>query len=585
MMQWFLNLSVRAKVSVGMGLMALCLGIVIFTGYTSIKSIERSQARLYEKEFTNATDLLEDLRYQNAIRAAQLDMLILTNRAEQEPWHQEIKRLSDLSQQTHQGLIKRNQDNPKLVERLNELISIRNEFKQTREAQIIPLIYQGKIKQAQDLVLGAQIERFHKMRAIIEELHQQAAKVAQTAVEQSARDASRAIGIFVVIGLVALLSGIAMTVLLSWVIASPLKDISNTAALIASGQVPMTLSTNGRGDEVGQLMQMFSRMTDYLKETANVADSIARGDLRVSVKPQSDKDVLGNAFARMVQTLRRTTTELAEGANVVASSASEILAATTQVATVTAETATAISETTTTVEEVKQTGHLSSQKAKTVLESSQKATEVARIGRNSVETAVDGMKRIQTQMESIAESVVRLSEQSQTIGEIIASVNDLADQSNLLAVNAAIEAAKAGEQGKGFAVVAQEIRTLAEQSKQATAQVRNILSDIQKATSEAVLVTEQGSKAVESGVKQSTEAGESIRALAETIAEAAQAATQIAASSQQQLVGTDQVALAMENIRKASTQNAVGTKQAETAAHNLHELGQKLKQLVGQYRV
>jgi methyl-accepting chemotaxis protein len=86
-------------------------------------------------------------------------------------------------------------------------------------------------------------------------------------------------------------------------------------------------------------------------------------------------------------------------------------------------------------------------------------------------------------------------------------------------------------------------------------------------------------------VKQSVEAGESIRALGETIAEAAQAATQIASSSQQPLVGTDQVALAMENIRKASTQNAVGTKQAETAAHNLHELGQKLKQLVDQYQV
>jgi methyl-accepting chemotaxis protein len=585
MMQWFLDLSVRAKCSVAMGLMVLLLGIVIFTAFSSIKRIEQSQARLYEKEFTNATDLLEDLRYQNAIRAAQLDILILTNRSEQETWHQEIKRLSDLSEQTHRALIKRNQDNPRFLERLNELISIRNEFKQTREAQIIPLIYQGKMKQAQDLVLGAQIERFHKMRAIIEELQQQAAKVAQTAVEQSARDASHAIGIFVAIGLVALLSGLAMIVLFNWVIASPLKDISNTAALIASGQLPMTLSTNGRADEVGQLTQTFSRMTDYLKETAKVADSIAGGDLRVSVRPQSDKDVLGNAFATMVQSLRRTTTELAEGAHVLAASASEILAATTQVATVTAETATAISETTTTVEEVKQTGHLSSQKAKNVLESSQKATEVARIGRNSVETAVEGIKRIQAQMESIAESIVRLSEQNQAIGEIIASVNDLADQSNLLAVNAAIEAAKAGEQGKGFSVVAHEIRTLAEQSKQATAQVRNILSDIQKATSAAVMATEQGSKAVESGVKQSTEAGESIRALAETITEAAQAATQIAASSQQQLVGTDQVALAMENIRKASTQNAVGTKQAETAAHNLHELGQKLKRIVEQYRV
>jgi len=194
--------------------------------------------------------------------------------------------------------------------------------------------------------------------------------------------------------------------------------------------------------------------------------------------------------------------------------------------------------------------------------------------------SAEGISRIREQMELISESIVKLSEQSQAIGEIIAIVNDLTDQSNLLAVNAAIEAAKPGERGKGFGVVAQEIRSLAEQSKQATAQVRNILSEIQKATSAVVMATEQGSKAVESGVKQSAEVDESIRALADTIAEAAQAATQIAASSQQQLVGTDQVALAMESIKQASTQNVAGTKQAETAAHNLHELGQKLKQLV-----
>jgi methyl-accepting chemotaxis protein len=195
------------------------------------------------------------------------------------------------------------------------------------------------------------------------------------------------------------------------------------------------------------------------------------------------------------------------------------------------------------------------------------------------------MKRIQTQMESIAESVVKLSEQSQAIGEIIATVNDLADQSNLLAVNAAIEAAKAGEHGRGFAVVAQEVKNLAEQSKQATTQVRGILGDIQKATTAAVLATEQGDKAVEAGVKQSTEAGEAIRLLADGITESARTATQIAASSQQQLVGTDQVAMAMENIKEASLQNIAGTKQVEAAAQNLHELGQRLKRLVEQYTV
>src|SRR4028119_1286641 len=107
------------------------------------------------------------------------------------------------------------------------------------------------------------------------------------------------------------------------------------------------------------------------------------------------------------------------------------------------------------------------------------------------------MQRIREQMEAIGESMMRLSEQSQAIGAIIATVDDLAQQSNLLAVNAAIEAAKAGEQGKGFAVVAQEVKSLADQSKQATTQVRTILNDIQKATGAAVMATEQGSKAVE----------------------------------------------------------------------------------------
>jgi methyl-accepting chemotaxis protein len=180
---------------------------------------------------------------------------------------------------------------------------------------------------------------------------------------------------------------------------------------------------------------------------------------------------------------------------------------------------------------------------------------------------------------------VRLAEQTQAIGEIIATVNDLSEQSNLLAVNAAIEAAKAGEQGRGFAVVAQEVKSLAEQSKLATAQVRTILGDIQKATSGAVLSTEQGNKAVEAGVKQAQDAGDAIRQLTEGIAESAQAANQIAVSAQQQLAGMDQLAQATENIKQATAQNLESMRQAETAVRNLHELGQKLEQLVGRYRL
>ncbi|MBI3118391.1 MAG: CHASE3 domain-containing protein [Candidatus Hydrogenedentes bacterium] len=277
---------------------------------------------------------------------------------------------------------------------------------------------------------------------------------------------------------------------------------------------------------------------------------------------------------------RLITVQLREAINQLSTSTAEITAMTAQVASGAAETATAVSETTTTVEEVKQTAQVSSQKAKLVSDTAQRAVQVAQGGRGAVEQTVQGMARIREQMEAIAGVVVRLSEQSQAIGEIIAMVNDLAEQSNLLAVNAAIEAARAGEQGKGFGVVAQEVKNLAEQSKQATAQVRSILGDIQKATSAAVLATEQGSRAVESGTKQAGEAGQAIRQLSDSITEAAQAATQIAASNQQQLVGMDQVALAMENINQASAQNVAGTKQSETAAHNLTTLAARLRRLL-----
>jgi methyl-accepting chemotaxis protein len=368
-------------------------------------------------------------------------------------------------------------------------------------------------------------------------------------------------------------------------ISIPLKEISATAERIAVGDLGATIFIKDREDEVGLLAQTFARMTDSLKGMAGVAGKIAAGDLRVKVQPQSDKDVLGIAFSSMIENLRRLTADITEGVNVLGSSANEISTSTTQLAASASESAAAVSETTTTVEEVRQTAQVASQKAKNVAAGTQKAAQISQSGRKATEDAGAGMNRIRQQMEAIAASMVRLSEQSQTIGQIIATVEDLAAQSNLLAVNAAIEAAKAGEHGKGFGVVAQEVKSLAEQSRQATNQVRTILSDIQKATTTAVMATEQGSKAVEAGTRQTEVAKESIQALTASVDEAAQAAILIAASSQQQLVGVDQVASAMESIKQASTQNVTSAKQLEIAARNLSELGQRLKQMVERYKV
>lgn len=330
-------------------------------------------------------------------------------------------------------------------------------------------------------------------------------------------------------------------------------------------------------------------ITRPLNMSLQMADKIASKDLTKDLSPLGNRsDEFGAmiiSLSKMGEILRDQMKEILEGVNVLASSSAEILSSTTQIASGSAETAAAISETTTTVEEVRQAAQLSSQKAKGLSDSSNHIAQISQNGEKAVNETVEVMNHIRRQMDEIAQTVMRLSEQSQSIGGIIASVTDLADQSNLLAVNAAIEAAKAGEQGKGFTVVAQEIRNLAEQSKQATAQIRNILNDIQKATGAAVLATEQGNKAVENGLEKSVLAGESIRVLAGSSEEAAQTSTQIAASSQQQLVGMDQIGTAMQNINQAGMETASSMTQAEESAKNLHELGQKLKEIVEQFKV
>jgi methyl-accepting chemotaxis protein len=258
----------------------------------------------------------------------------------------------------------------------------------------------------------------------------------------------------------------------------------------------------------------------------------------------------------------------------------EILAGTTQQAAGMREHSSAVTETVTTVDEVLQTSEQAAQRAQAVADSAQRAAQVGHAGRKSVEDSVSAMGTVRDQTGSIAESILTLAEQAQAIGEIIATVNDIAEQTNVLSLNAAIEASRAGEHGKGFNVVAGEVKALADQSKKATAQVRQILGEIQKATNAAVMVTEQGSKSVNDAIKTVNEAGTTIRTLADIIAEAVQSAAQISASSTQQATGMRQIHQAMQNINQVSVQNLAATNQSEQAARHLTTVGAALKKLV-----
>jgi CHASE3 domain sensor protein len=258
----------------------------------------------------------------------------------------------------------------------------------------------------------------------------------------------------------------------------------------------------------------------------------------------------------------------------------EIVAGTTQQAAGVQEQAAAVAETVATVEEIAQTAEQSSERAKAVADSSRRASDGGAVGRRSVENTITVMGEIRTRTESIAQSILSLAGQAQAIGEIIMVVNDLAEQTNILALNASIEATRAGEQGKGFSVVAAEIKALADQSKKATVQIRQILSEIQKSTNTAVMATEEGSKSVAEAMRIVNEADESIRLLVDTIVEAAQASTSISTSVGQQVIGMSQIQQAMRNINQATSQNLASTQQSEQAARNLEGIGSRLRLLL-----
>jgi CHASE3 domain sensor protein len=192
--------------------------------------------------------------------------------------------------------------------------------------------------------------------------------------------------------------------------------------------------------------------------------------------------------------------------------AAEVLAGTTQQVTGSAQQSAAVQETVSTVEELVQTAQQSADRARAVAEQAQRASDVSQAGTRAVAESAAGMLAIREQVDSTSRTVVQLAERAQAISDIVVAVEDIAGQTHLLALNAAIEAARAGEQGKGFAVVAGEVRGLAAQSRRATAQVAQILSEIQQGTTTAVLASEEGTKRVVHGVRLTEDAGETIRA-------------------------------------------------------------------------
>jgi methyl-accepting chemotaxis protein len=385
-------------------------------------------------------------------------------------------------------------------------------------------------------------------------------------------------------------------------IGGDLEHIYEAVSRMSSGDFDVVVQINTPqlaplGDAFSFLCTSLKTLTEHqarrrrelsrqVEEVQQVIQRMAQGQFDEEIRVEGGDEIrpiveglntLRKSFVEMLDSIERIVSHLS-------STATQFVVMARQQAHNANEQASSVNETNIAIHELAQMARESEQRTREVIEVAHRSESAYQDGHRAVEESIAGMNMLREQVESIAETILALSEKTQAIGDIIATVKDIAEQSKLLALNASIEAARAGEQGRGFAVVASEMRTLSAQSKQATNQVRAILNEILASANKAVLVTEAGSKQAEAGVKLASQAGEAMLTLSEAIARSSDVAHQIAASVRQQVSGMSQMIEAIDSIHQSVQDSLESAQQIEHHAVDLEALSEELSRHVTKHR-
>jgi len=336
-----------------------------------------------------------------------------------------------------------------------------------------------------------------------------------------------------------------------------------------------------------------SWFTRPLLRLTKAAQRIADGNLEEEVKVESSDEIgkLAEALNRMTTVIVRNLKEeieksgrllssIKEATNHLSSSAAEMMAISAQQSSGATQQASAVQEVTTTSEEIAITAKHVMDNARSVESIADEANQNCAAGTSDVSNAIEGMARLKSQVQSIAESMLRLGEDSQKIGGIVEIIDEISDQTNLLALNAAIEAAGAGEAGKRFAIVAQEVKRLAERTVEATRQIKGLIEEIQKATTSTIMVTEEGTKAVDKASTLVDKVHDSFTGIMKMVEDTSRTAKEITLSTQQQTLACEQMAETMAEVRDVARQVANSASETEKAVGEIMDLTEKMKELM-----
>ncbi len=410
-------------------------------------------------------------------------------------------------------------------------------------------------------------------------------------------------GSLVVFGaLISFVTSCTLAVLLIRWIATPVAQLQDVSSRMAKGDYngQADIASNDEfgviGDNLRAACQRVAKavnneqaqrslqrsVTDFLA----IVSQIARGDL--TLRGAVTNDALGNVVDSvnyMLDNLVKVLERVRKDAIEVSSSANEILIASEEMSTGAVQQDQEITNTSSAVEELTVSMKQVSNNAEASAEAARRALDAAEQGNRAVRDTLEGMQRIRSSVSATAKKIKSLGDRSLEISEIINVINAITEQTNLLALNAAIEAARAGEAGRGFAVVADEVRKLAEHSRTATKDIAALIKAIQAETNEAVVVMEEGTKEVEVGARLADQAGRALEAISSVVRQSAELVQEISLASKQQVRGTEGVANAMQIISNITRQTSQGARQTARTVENMVKLSEQLNEALSQFRV
>ncbi len=324
-----------------------------------------------------------------------------------------------------------------------------------------------------------------------------------------------------------------------------------------------------------------------INKTIEVIESVARGDLtkRIDVASKDEIGVMATNFNTLTEKLHSAITQVAKSSNDVSSAATDLDTAAEHMATGVEEAAMQVNSVAAASEEMSKTSSEIAHNCVMAARSSEKANASASAGEVIIQETIQVMNRINKRVQESAEIIRGLGARSDQIGEVVGLINDVADQTNLLALNAAIEAARAGEHGRGFAVVADEVRKLAERTSNATKEIRETIQSMQTETKKAVVSMKEGVNDVGQGTAEAAKSGDALKDILRQINTVTSEINQIAVASEEETATTDEIASSIQQISQVMHETAKRIQQNAEASAQLANLSQELQGMVGQFKI